>query len=438
MEEYLWHNPEFRDSYSKNYNKLSKGLEGLIDKEMKKKESEVKRVETDESIVYDEKSLSIYYKDGLEVALPFEYLNLTYPQFDKIIQSIILNLTPEEKNRLVEEWARYDTGFKREELEEALNKFIQGKTEYGINIKQFFFNGFKRGLYDKSYVKEEEINDKINKKLYDIKMIKNAKKAIKNRKILKEKGEVHKIIEEQRKTGLIGITKRDAVYFELSDCESYDSTFEQNKDIPVKTIIKIEPQSQVSQTHSISSKRIKKVKKKNQINIVISSQEEINEFRRQERERYNNPLQPYYYKLKNGEKRIVAPASKKASDGTAKAREHYLLKGDRPAIVTLLSLVRDAACKLPKGFGTRMDICELLKESQFINEDVNEDKMSNVVSGALDRLHYEKDPCVKYDSDKKLWFYLHINRQPNDFLDDKGKSVSFLKKMQGEHGEKIN
>ena len=32
------------------------------------------------------------------------------------------------------------------------------------------------------------------------------------------------------------------------------------------------------------------------------------------------------------------------------------------------------------------------------------------MSGALDRLHYEEDPCVKYDSEKKLWMYLHMNR----------------------------
>ena len=32
------------------------------------------------------------------------------------------------------------------------------------------------------------------------------------------------------------------------------------------------------------------------------------------------------------------------------------------------------------------------------------------MSGALDRLHYEKDPCVKYNSEKKLWIYLHRDR----------------------------
>jgi len=55
-------------------------------------------------------------------------------------------------------------------------------------------------------------------------------------------------------------------------------------------------------------------------------------------------------------------------------------------------------------------ICELLKESQYITEKVAEEKLSGVVSGALDRLHYEDDPCVRYDLDKKLWIYLHRDR----------------------------
>ena len=39
-----------------------------------------------------------------------------------------------------------------------------------------------------------------------------------------------------------------------------------------------------------------------------------------------------------------------------------------------------------------------------------EEKLSNIVSGALDRLHYMTDACVKYDSEKKLWIYLHSDR----------------------------
>lgn len=75
-----------------------------------------------------------------------------------------------------------------------------------------------------------------------------------------------------------------------------------------------------------------------------------------------------------------------------------MLKSERPACVTILTLVRDAAARLPNGVGTRADISELLKESQYVNEDLAEEKLSNIVSGALDRLHYMADACVKYDS----------------------------------------
>lgn len=49
-------------------------------------------------------------------------------------------------------------------------------------------------------------------------------------------------------------------------------------------------------------------------------------------------------------------------------------------------------------------------------------QIHTVVSGALDRLHYERDPCVKYDSNRKVWIYLHRNRSEEEF----GK---FLKKL---------
>ena len=37
------------------------------------------------------------------------------------------------------------------------------------------------------------------------------------------------------------------------------------------------------------------------------------------------------------------------------------------------------------------------------------------MSGALDRLHYEKDPCVRYDALRKVWIYLHRGRTEEDF-----------------------
>ena len=32
-------------------------------------------------------------------------------------------------------------------------------------------------------------------------------------------------------------------------------------------------------------------------------------------------------------------------------------------------------------------------------------QINSVVSSALDRLHSESDPCVKFDPDQKLWMY---------------------------------
>jgi nuclear factor related to kappa-B-binding protein len=52
-----------------------------------------------------------------------------------------------------------------------------------------------------------------------------------------------------------------------------------------------------------------------------------------------------------------------------------LLKTERPSYITILCLVRDAAAKLPNGVGTRADICELLKESQYINENIPDKKI---------------------------------------------------------------
>jgi len=63
---------------------------------------------------------------------------------------------------------------------------------------------------------------------------------------------------------------------------------------------------------------------------------------------------------------------------------------NRPGIVTLLCLARDAASRLPDGIGTRADILELIKHSQWLKvEAIDSYSLNNIVSGALDRLHYE-------------------------------------------------
>ncbi|KAI8481942.1 hypothetical protein Bbelb_403040 [Branchiostoma belcheri] len=148
-----------------------------------------------------------------------------------------------------------------------------------------------------------------------------------------------------------------------------------------------------------------------------SNGQEKEEFRKQEEARYQGPHKPFTYRM-HGYEAVVGPVKGVKGKETTfnKAREHSLLVPDRPACVTILSLVRDAAARLPNGEGTRAEICELLKDSSYLAKDATDSQINAVVSGALDRLHYEKDPCVKYDPIRKVWIYLHRNRTEEDFM----------------------
>jgi len=192
--------------------------------------------------------------------------------------------------------------------------------------------------------------------------------------------------------------------------------------------------------------RLKTLKiNKNQLTIRPRSKEEIKEFQKQELERYKKPHLPWRFINPDKSFSIVAPVVKKIPNSNqSKPRDHALLMSDRPSYVTILCLSRDAAARLPEGVGTRADICDLLKDSQYTNEKLSDSQINNIVSGALDRLHYEKDPCVKYDLQKKLWIYLHKNRnldyEPwNEHLKKNNLSydgVSILKNNESE--EKLN
>jgi hypothetical protein len=93
-----------------------------------------------------------------------------------------------------------------------------------------------------------------------------------------------------------------------------------------------------------------------------------------------------------------------------KARSNVVLVEDRPWYVTQMSVVRDAAARLPNGRGTRAEVVELLKDSQYLRADVGHDQLMAMVSGSLDRLQAETDPCVKHD--RGLWVYQHHARTP--------------------------
>ncbi|CAK9154067.1 unnamed protein product, partial [Ilex paraguariensis] len=169
--------------------------------------------------------------------------------------------------------------------------------------------------------------------------------------------------------------------------------------------------------------------------ISPSSEEVRSYFRKEEILRYSIPDRAFSYTALDGRKSIVAPLRRCGGKPTSKARDHFMLKRDRPPHVTILCLVRDAAARLPGSIGTRADVCTLLRDSQFIVEEVSEAQVNQVVSGALDRLHYERDPCVQFDGERKLWVYLHREREEEDFEDDGTSSTKKWKRPKKEAAE---
>lgn len=138
-------------------------------------------------------------------------------------------------------------------------------------------------------------------------------------------------------------------------------------------------------------------------------------FRNEETERYNNPERAYEYHNPWG-RSVVAPLRRGPALDGGRPREHDLLRNERPSHVTILCLVRDAASRMPYNRGTRGDICDLLRDSQFLREGATFAQLNTVVSGALDRLHYEKPNApVVYDAEAKEWCYLHNGLDVEDF-----------------------
>ncbi|KAL0929140.1 hypothetical protein M5K25_001082 [Dendrobium thyrsiflorum] len=177
--------------------------------------------------------------------------------------------------------------------------------------------------------------------------------------------------------------------------------------------------------------RFRDLRAQKSLNTIRPSSEEVRAyFRKEELLRYSIPDRAFQYTAFDGKKSIVAPLRRGGGKPTSKARDHFMLKPDRPPHVTVLCLVRDAAARLPGSVGTRADVCTLIRDSQYIVEDVTDAQINQVVSGALDRLHYERDPCVQFDGDRKLWVYLHRDREDEDFEDDGTSSTKKWKRQR--------
>jgi len=165
--------------------------------------------------------------------------------------------------------------------------------------------------------------------------------------------------------------------------------------------------------------------------VRSASQAEILEFQRQERIRFEFPHRPFTYRL-NGYESVVGPVKGIYTQSLPlnKARGHAVMVDDRPPFVTILTLVRDATARLPNGEGTRSEISELLKCSQYVSQQAADNVLQTIVSGALDRMHGGQDPCVRYDARRKIWIYLHRNRSEAEFEKMHRHNQSLVKQKQ--------
>ncbi|KAG6417950.1 hypothetical protein SASPL_120147 [Salvia splendens] len=197
-----------------------------------------------------------------------------------------------------------------------------------------------------------------------------------------------------------------------------------------------DPPLTLMQMNLDEKERFKDLRAQKSLNTIGPSSEEVKAyFQKEEVLRYLIPDRAFSYTAVDGKKSIVAPLRRCGGKPTSKARDHFMLKRDRPPHVTILCLVRDAAARLPGSIGTRADVCTLIRDSQYIVEDVSDAQVNQVVSGALDRLHYERDPCVQFDGERKLWVYLHRDREEEDFEDDGTSSTKKWRRQKKEAAE---
>jgi len=159
--------------------------------------------------------------------------------------------------------------------------------------------------------------------------------------------------------------------------------------------------------------------------------EHVLDYRVQESERYQKcPTLPYsYYDRRTGQYCTVGPALRPGPGGDRKMRDHPLLISERPAHVNIKNLVIDAVARLPLQAGTRLQVCEKIKDSQYLVSTATEAQISSCVGGALDRMQAEKwDPAVIFDTDRKLWVYLHSDRTVENWK-EKSRELQVCKRQ---------
>ncbi|KAF5399643.1 Nuclear factor to kappa-B-binding protein [Paragonimus heterotremus] len=160
------------------------------------------------------------------------------------------------------------------------------------------------------------------------------------------------------------------------------------------------------------------------------SPEEKRVFQVQENQRFARPWLPFVYHIQDytavvGPLRSApsatdarATSSMLSNGAQARARDHPLLRSDRPIHVSLAEIVRDAVACLPNGEGTRADITTLVQNSGFLLAIVDPRKLQQCVSSALDRLQGEAaDPSVYFNAARRVWVYRHRHRTAEEFAE---------------------
>ncbi|EDQ90701.1 uncharacterized protein MONBRDRAFT_31894 [Monosiga brevicollis MX1] len=140
-----------------------------------------------------------------------------------------------------------------------------------------------------------------------------------------------------------------------------------------------------------------------------ADEEELEEMRRQEKERFSKPHLDYTYKLKCGgiPYTVRVPKLKGfTAEKTArmsKARPHAILEDDRPSCVTLTYVIMDTLARCPSQRALKQDICRYAKTSRYVR--ATADVTPIAVGGALDRLQTEPRCVCQYESNTKHWMY---------------------------------
>ncbi|VDP93488.1 unnamed protein product [Echinostoma caproni] len=158
------------------------------------------------------------------------------------------------------------------------------------------------------------------------------------------------------------------------------------------------------------------------------TEEQRRQFQMQEAERFSRPWASFVYRIQDyasvvGPLRSAPSASNQRAPLVARsypmqsrAREHPLLRPDRPNFVSLAEIVRDAVACLPNGEGTRADITTLVQNSGYLLPSFDQRKLQQCVSSALDRLQGEAaDPSVYFNVNRRMWIYRHRHRTVEEF-----------------------